>query len=91
MDDNLLGRMQADQRGEWQMSAKAPAPGAHLLRVDRIDALGAVESKSEVPWQIVAPSTLTARVLDIHPIPEGWVLERPISGGKSARLVAISP
>lgn len=91
MDNNLLGRMQADQRGEWQMSAKAPAPGEHHLRVERINPLGVVESKSEVPWQIVAPSTLTADVLDIHPIPEGWVLDRPIGGGKSAHLVTINP
>lgn len=91
MDDNLMGRTQADQRGEWRVSAKAPAAGLHHLRVDRIKNGGGIDSTSELPWQVRASSQLTASALDIHPTDDGWVLERPLADGKSARLVAINP
>jgi hypothetical protein len=91
LDGKLMGRMQADARGEWQMSARAPGAGMHRLRVDRLKAGGGVEVFSEMPWEALDRSRLKISALDIHSSGEGWVLERPLGDGKAARLETVAP
>ncbi|MBS0561206.1 MAG: LysM peptidoglycan-binding domain-containing protein [Proteobacteria bacterium] len=52
VDDAPVGDATADAAGRWTLAASGPVPvGPHTLRIDQIDAKGAVTARIELPFQ----------------------------------------
>ena len=60
VDDAFVGKLQADENGQWRARLKDPVSGTpHRLRADQVDPSGKVLSRAEVaftPTQVAVPA-----------------------------------
>ena len=58
LNNDFIGRTLADEGGNWVMSPDRPvAPGIYALRVDQVNAGGAVLARVEIPFSRAQPLT----------------------------------
>ncbi|SOB99510.1 LysM peptidoglycan-binding domain-containing protein [Rhodobacter maris] len=69
IDGAEAGLVQAGADGAWAMQLPKVAPGAHVLRVDALDAAGAVLARAEQGFEAVAPPALEAAARAAAPEP----------------------
>ena len=64
VDNAEVGLVRPDAVGAWQMRLPAAAPGAHVLRIDALDAAGQVVARAEQGFDAVlpAPAEIAARL-----------------------------
>jgi nucleoid-associated protein YgaU len=59
LDDQLIGKGAADEKGAWQLTPDKPIePGTYRLRLDELDAGGQVVARIEVPFERAQPSDI---------------------------------
>lgn len=84
IDNAHIGDAQADAMGRWAFSpATQPAPGLYRLRVDQLDAGGAVVARAEVPFQREAPSAEPSPEQSRYVVQPGnnlWRISRGVYG-----------
>ncbi len=62
LDNRLVGTARIGPAGQWRHSGADIPPGIHTLRVDQVNADGAVTSRFETPFKREAPQDLAAVV-----------------------------
>lgn len=62
LDNRLVGTARIGPAGQWRHSGADIPPGIHTLRVDQVNADGAVTSRFETPFKREAPEDLAAVV-----------------------------
>lgn len=75
MDNQFLGRAQADAEGDWRVAAQAPARGTHALRADQVDAKGKVLARVELPYEAGQDVAATDHVV-VQPGHSLWKIAR---------------
>lgn len=85
IDDAAVGDVQADGKGQWQMTpAQAVAAGTHILRVDQLDAGGKVAMRVELPFERMKRQALRALVAKrrvvVQPGNSLWRIARRVYG-----------
>ena len=91
LDNKLIGRSLADERGLWRLKPDIDVPeGLYKMRVDRLDSPGKVTARVELPFSRARPVTDLAEgtVVFVQPGNSLWRLARR-SYGKGVRYTEI--
>jgi len=83
LDNRLVGRAQADDRGEWRLvPVEKIDPGTYTLRVDQLDTGGSVVSRIETPFAMADLSkTATGEgLIVVQPGNSLWRIARRVYG-----------
>jgi len=91
LDNKLIGRSMADERGRWKLKPDIDVPeGLYKMRVDRVDSAGKVIARVELPFSRARPVSELAEgtVVFVQPGNSLWRLARQ-SYGKGLRYTEI--
>lgn len=67
LNNTAIAELLADDEGRWRGVLKGVKPGVYTLRLDEVDAMGAVVSRLETPFKREAPEALLAAQADQPP------------------------
>ncbi len=85
IDNQFIGDAAVTADGRWSFSGTADvAPGVHTLRVDGLDAKGAVLNRGEVPFFREAQSTVAQAAPEAQPTEATAVAEAPKADAETA-------